>query len=80
MAIRNLKSWLIALTPSELAALEAPLNVDWPALGPSRDTDEFPVAEALPELLSPSIFLNQVSNFFTNFQFFFFNSTAARYY
>jgi len=28
---------------------------------------------------SPSTFLNHVSNFFTNFQFFFFNSTAARY-
>lgn len=29
---------------------------------------------------SVSTFLNQVSNFLTNFQFFFFNSTAARYY
>lgn len=37
------------------------------------------VAVLLPRLPSDSTFLNQVSNFFTNFQFFFFNSIAARY-
>jgi len=68
------KNWLIALTPSGLAALFEPLNDD-EAVGPDAAVAGLPLAE----VLSPSTFLNQVSNFLTNFQFFFFNSTAARY-
>ena len=73
----GLPSGLFVLTPSLAPAVVASYWLLALKAGPWAALFVFAVFADSEPL---STFLNHVSNFLTNFQFFFFNSTAARYY